>query len=112
MESHQGFVCLDEILGFLGSGGHPLSYVTAKFILQSLLQSDKPILQGSQFLENYTLHVCSCIEWVQVRTTHFHESKRIFSLKCDPQSYSHLDWVSGKVSIPQNMIDSCPACSY
>ena len=43
---------------------------------------DKPIPQGSRFLENHTLHVCSCIEWIHVCTPHFHGSKGL--TWCDP----------------------------
>ena len=84
MECHQDFVCFDEIFGFLGSRVSHLSYVPAKFVLWPLPQSDKLILQSPQFLENYMLHVCSCPKCMRVRTPHFPETKRIYSLKFDP----------------------------
>ena len=100
MELHQGFVCADEIFSILGSRGYYLSCATSKFTLWSLPQSDEPILQSSQFLENCTQHVCLCIEWVHVRAPHFHEDKRLRSpWNATYQSYWRLDWVSGKVSV-------------
>jgi len=84
MEHRPGLVCIDKIFGFLGSRGHHLLYVTAKFIFWSLIQSNKPILQGSTFLMNHMLHVCSCTEWMHVRAPHSDESWRICSLICQP----------------------------
>jgi len=74
MDPHQGFVCLDEIFDFRGSRAHHLLYVLPKLYCG---HGSHSIPQGSQFLENHTLHVCSCIEWVHVRTPHFHGSKRL-----------------------------------
>jgi len=111
MELHQDFVCFDEIFGFLGRRNHHLSYVASKFIL---CQSDNlHIPQGSQFLENCTLHVCSCIERVHVRKPQFCGEKRAKELFLEMRLISSgCIWTGYRrrwVSIKHNRR---PICSY
>ena len=62
----------------------------------SVIDSIPINLQGSQFLVNYTLRVCSCVEWVHVGAPHFHESWRVYSLICALSLTCIWTWCWGK----------------